>query len=97
MKVCSFRNGFSVGFSWVSDGTGHSSKRSAVLCSFHPPRSITWLWAVYWHKPGRFFCTPEVQRFRPPGGEIGSTTITLPIIGGITFSWQKEMQREATK
>lgn len=40
-----------VGFQWVSDGTGYCSRRSAIVASWHHRRSITWRWALYWHRP----------------------------------------------
>jgi len=30
---------------------GESPKRGWVVCSSHPIYSITWTWAIYWHKP----------------------------------------------
>lgn len=90
-----FNNGLRVGFSWVH-GNGETSKLSAMLAAFHPPRSITWLWALYWNKPRKLLCAPEITRWKTPNGS-GSTTVTLPFVGGLCLSWQQAMWRVAVQ
>lgn len=89
-----FNNGLNVGFSWVHCN-GETSKRSAMLAGFHPPRSITWLWALYWIRPGKLFCVPKITLWKAPSGSTGTTTLTLPILGGLSLSWQQAMWRDA--
>jgi hypothetical protein len=84
-----FRNGLSLGFSWTH-GNGCSSKTSAMIASFHPPRSITWLWAVYWIKP-RWNTTPHATRGHR------SWSIGLPLLGSLMLITQAEMLRPDTR
>lgn len=92
-QLC-FSNGFSVGFAWVHCN-GETSKRSAMLASFHPPRSVTWLWSVCWHKPEKLLCPPEITRWQSPCASTGVKTLTLPIVGSLSWSWQEAMWRGA--
>ena len=90
-QLC-FNNGLSVGFHWVHCN-GESSKRSAVIAAYHPPRSITWIWSLCWNKPVKFFRIPRiVHRWYGTNG-AGSVTLALPLVGGFTWNWQKEMPR----
>lgn len=88
-QLC-FSNGLSVGFSWVHCN-GETAKQSAMLAAFHPPRSITWLWSVHWVKPRKLLCVPKITRWKWPSGSTGRTTVTLPIIGGLSLHWQQAM------
>ena len=81
-----FTNGLRIGFNWVH-GNGRTSKTSATLAGYHPPRSITWLWALYWNKP--FGLVPKIGSFRD------GVYIRLPIVGGLELRWQEEMKRKA--
>ena len=81
-----FDNGLKVGFNWVH-GNGRSSKSSAVLAAYHPPRSITWIWALYWKKP-----TGWLPRVRKGWKMIG---LELPMLGGLEFCWQEAMPHNA--
>lgn len=91
-KLC-FSNGLNVGFTWVHCN-GETSKSSAVLAAYHPPRSITWLWAVYWNKPGVWFCLPRITGWGSPDKTIGSKTVVLPIVGSLSLCWQQAMWRD---
>lgn len=82
-----FRNGFSIGFNWTWS-QGHSSRTSASVMSYHPPSSITWIWALYWNKPKRLFCLPSARWRR---SLYGYASIDLPLIGGLSLSWQPRM------
>jgi len=81
------KNGFYIGFTWVHDGDGRSSKTSACIASYHHPKSITWRWALYWErrKPFGFF----KWSFR----EWGSIGFVFPVIGGLTLRWQETLWR----
>lgn len=43
-----------LGFTWMHDGQGYSSHTSAVIASWHRPKSITWRWVLTWHRPYRW-------------------------------------------
>lgn len=81
-----FANGLSVGFNWVH-GNGKTSKTSACLIGYHPPKSVTWRWAIYWEKPSNALAPPSFNKWCGPGGH-GFVSVQLPIIGGLTFRWQ---------
>lgn len=85
-----FRNGLQVGFNWVH-GNGETSKTSACIAAYHRPDSITWRWAIYWHKPKRLICIPKISKFRK------CIFVLLPLIGGFRFSWQDHMFRKEGK
>ncbi len=85
-----FKNGLSIGFKWVHSN-GESSKTSAVLASYHNPRSITWRWALYWGKPYKGTFKFFTKHLYPSG--YGSRTITLPFIGIFILSTQESMFR----
>lgn len=91
-----FRNGLSVGFNWVH-GNGSTSKTSATLAAYHHPDSITWRWALYWQKPQSLLCLPRLTVWRPGGrkSRMGSYTLTLPLVGALSLSWQQHMFRKA--
>lgn len=92
-----FTNGYSVGFNWVH-GNGETSKTSAILAGFHHPDSITWRWALYWEKPALKTWRPSVYRWKPrPTAEYGSAGIYLPLLGGLTLSWQAHMFRNSKR
>jgi hypothetical protein len=80
-----FSNGFSIGFNWVH-GNGQTSKTSAILAGYHPPRSITWRWALYWNKPA--------GRKTSAGRVFKGVYVRLPLIGGIELRWQETMLRK---
>lgn len=85
-----FRNGLAIGFNWCwSQGT--SSRTSATLAAYHPPSSITWVWALYWSKPRKLLFIPSVYFRR---GLYGRFAINLPLVGGLDFSWQPRMERK---
>ena len=85
-----FANGLSLGFNW-SHGNGTTSKTSAILAGYHPPRSITWRWALDWNKP-RKTIIPFVRKWGALSG-YGSLSVGFPLVGGITFRWQPEVRR----
>jgi hypothetical protein len=88
-----FGNGLSVGFNWVHSN-GQTSKTSAVIAAYHPPRSITWRWALDWDRPLRLLCRPRFNRCKPaPFSEMGRIAIILPIVGGLSLRWQPYMWR----
>ncbi len=79
-----FSNGFRIGFNWVH-GNGRTSKTSAVLASYHPPNSITWVWALYWNKP---------NGWKPSTGKLfRGIYVRLPLFGGLEVRWQAPMKR----
>jgi hypothetical protein len=80
-----FKNGLSVGFNWVH-GNGESSKTSAIIAGYHPPRSITWLWALYWNKPAGL---------KPSGGKLyHGCYVRLPLVGALELRCQEPMWRK---
>ena len=81
-----FSNGFKVGFNWVH-GNGRTSKTSAVIAAYHPPSSITWLWALYWCKP---------SGWRPSAGKLfRGAYVRLPLVGALELRWQSAMPHNA--
>lgn len=93
-QLC-FDNGLSIGFSWVHCN-GETTKRSAILAAYHPSRSITWLWCIYWERPAKIFCAPTWWRWRPSDSAGNSTvtlTLTLPIVGSLSLRRQQAMWR----
>ena len=81
-----FSNGFHVGFNWVH-GNGRTSKTSAVIAGYHPPSSITWLWALYWCKPAGW---------KPSAGKLfHGYYVRLPVLGALELRWQKAMPHNA--
>lgn len=87
-----FRNGLSIGFNWCwSQGT--STRTSATLAAYHPPSSITWLWALYWIKPRKLLSMPSVYFRRALYGRIA---FSLPLVGGLDLNWQPRMDRKAS-
>lgn len=83
-----FKNGLHIGFNWVH-GNGRTAKTIACIAGYHHPNSITWRWALYWHKPSSFkawYC-----RRKGIYGEIG---FGVPIAGGLCLSWQPHMMRK---
>lgn len=86
-----FSNGLTIGFNWMH-GNGESSRTIATLASYHPPSSITWIWALRWSRPRRLFCLPTILRFGP--GRRGAG-ITLPLIGSIWLDRQDRMERKS--
>lgn len=77
-----FGNGFKIGFNWVHSN-GRTSRASAVIAAYHPPCSITWLWALYWCKP--YGLMPSAGKF------WRGLYVRLPLIGGLELRWQKAM------
>lgn len=88
-RSIAFRNGLSLGFNWVH-GNGTTSKTSAILAGYHPPRSITWRWAFYWVRTRRLFQLGFSARW----SMYGYVGILLPLIGGFDFRWQPYMWRK---
>lgn len=84
-----FANGFGIGFNWVH-GNGRSSRTSALIAGYQPPRSLTWLWALYWERPTKLLCLPKLSTWAPGNGH-GGWSLILPIVGGLTFRRQPEM------
>jgi hypothetical protein len=92
-RSMNFQNGLSVGFNWVY-GNGFTSKTSAVLVSFHHPKSITWRWVLRWHKPTQWLTLPKVTRWFPTGQSkslMGSYQLVLPIGGALALDYQPHM------
>lgn len=86
-------HGHKFNFVWVHCN-GESSKTSATIASYHHPLSITWRWAIYWHKSQGFkFYSPE--NWRSYGGYGKISTGIIPIFGGFSLSWQPHMFRGA--
>jgi hypothetical protein len=88
-----FSSGLHLGFSWVH-GNGETSKTSAVIAAYHPPRSITWRWALDWTRPVKLLCLPRCGRWSSPHREQGSIWFALPIVGGLHLRWQPYMWRD---
>lgn len=84
-----FRNGLFLGFCWVHCN-GEYSHSSAVLASYHHPRSITWRWALYWHKAGKPILKIITWNRLP---SYGSYTVTLPFVGSLRLVTQEHMFR----
>jgi len=81
-----FNNGFKIGFNWVH-GNGRTSKTSACLAAYHPPSSITWLWALYWSKP---------EGWKPSAGKLwNGAYVRLPLVGALELRWQRAMPHNA--
>lgn len=80
-----FDNGFKVGFNWVH-GNGRTSKTSAVIAGYHPQRSITWLWALYWNKPAGWMLSM--------GKLWDGVYVRLPLLGALELRWQAAMPRK---
>jgi len=76
------------GFKWMESGDGTQSKTSAVIASFHHPRSHTWRWAIYWDKNRSGW-------FRIWKGWSGFIIVGLPFLGAIDFRWQQHCWRKA--
>ena len=83
--------GLKIGFSWVYGGDGTSSKTSALLASYHHPRSITWRWALYWCRSDPL----ERKRFSWSRhlGDYGWFSFSLPFFGGLSLQYQQHMFR----
>jgi hypothetical protein len=80
-----FSNGFHIGFNWVHCN-GITSKTSAVIAGYHPPSSITWLWALYWSKPAGW---------KPSAGKLfRGAYVRLPMLGALELRWQSSMPRK---
>lgn len=80
--------GFFFGFKWQWHDGG-SSKTSAVIASYHHPKSITWRWAMIWSKS---------RVFRRPGGSTRFKVLFLgaaPFLGALTIRWQDNLFRKA--
>lgn len=90
-----FAGGFSIGFAWIHCG-GETTKSSAILAAYHPPQSITWLWALDWTRPARLLCHPAIRKWSAQNGS-GSTTLVLPFIGSFTLRRQEPMWRKNGK
>lgn len=84
------RYGLFFGFQWVHGG-GETTKSSALLASYHPPSSITWIWAFYWHRPRKVFSKPRFSYNR----HTKSVFLTLPVGGGFCFARQNRMEAES--
>lgn len=81
-----FNNGFQIGFTWMN--WGRSPRNSAVIAAYHPTKSITWRWALYWNKPRDGFHWPE---FYIRNREYGQASVRLPFVGALSFKWQPYM------
>jgi len=84
--------GFFMGFRWVNDGSGISSKSSAMLLAWHPSWSITWRWALYWRRSVRG-APSALWRWKTPRNDHGTLGVAVRGIGGLEFRWQPTMRR----
>lgn len=84
--------GFKLGFIWHSS-QGESSKSSAVLFSWHHPKSITWRFSFTWSKPSKLISMPSFKFQRNPSG-YNWYHLHLPIGGGFGLSTQPHMRRD---
>lgn len=76
------------GWMWVHSN-GDSSRTSACIASCHPPTSITWTWAMYYHKPKKGW------RLRPGFHKTyNGWHLTTPLMGSFSFSRQEPMNRK---
>lgn len=90
-----FSNGLTVGFNWMH-GNGESSRTIATLASYHPPSSITWLWAIRWFRPKHWLSRPFISRWGARRGTgTGGLSIGLPFVGAFGIHWQTRMERKS--
>lgn len=83
-----FPNGFDIGWSWVHCNY-ESSRTSAILASYHDPKSITWSWALYWQQPQGYY--PEFT-ITPKRNDYGPDYAALiPFVGYFHLAQQKKI------
>lgn len=77
-------NGFRFLPSWVHCN-GETTKQSAVLHSWHPRQSITWIYAIYWHRHKK---TPWSFKV---GANGKHAYVVVPLMGTFSVAWQNPM------
>ena len=78
--------GFWAGFKWIHCN-GETSKTSALIASYHHPKSITWRWSLSWSK--KLSYDKKWLYYKNNNGVVFG--FSLPIVGGLTILTQKHM------
>jgi hypothetical protein len=76
---------------------GESTYRTVGLASWHNRRSITWRWLLWWDVPWKGKLPLRPRFYRQHHNDSGVAAVTLPLLGTLSYHWQRPMWREAKR